>query len=225
MTCLPKACKPAGEAEEKELITTIIEEIRRGLAIDLDPAPSFERGVPAASGCGSKIHIFLVGVNGAEGLNAALKRSGCETDLIEVASWRITKSNVDLLLPRVKGALDKKKPDAVVFQFMDSSVYAGLTEEGELKPPRRQGDQFHIDWDLAVCDKPVLNKLLALCKPILEATAGIKTVLVGLLPRYVTAGCCSNTAHMPNRQGARFLEDMLEDLEGVHKGVRDFFLK
>jgi hypothetical protein len=219
---MPRACRPAGEAEEKELITTIIEEIRRGLDIDLDPAPSFERGVPAASGGDSKLHILLVGDNGADELNAALKRSGCETDLIVVASWRITKANVDLLLPKVKGAIEKKTPDAVVLQFMDSSVFAGQTEEGELKLPRRQGDTFHIDRDLAVCDKPVLNKLLAICKPILKVTASIKTVLVGPLPRYVTAACCTNVAHMPNRCGASFLEDLLEDLEGVHKSTRDF---
>jgi hypothetical protein len=64
MTCLPKACRPAGEAEEKELITTIIGEIRRGLAIDLDPTPTFERGVPVSVGGGgdsSQGSVLVVG--------------------------------------------------------------------------------------------------------------------------------------------------------------------
>jgi hypothetical protein len=141
------------------------------------------------------------------------------------ANWRITKANVELLLPKVKEAMERKTPDGVVLQFMDNSVFAGLSEEGEMKPPRRQGDRLHIDGDLAVCDRPVINKLLAVCKPILDATAGIKTVLVGPLPRYATAACCNEAEHMPNRRGARFLEDLVEDLEGVHKIARDFLFK
>jgi uncharacterized membrane protein YgcG len=225
LACLPRACRPAGEAEEKHLITTIIEETRRGLAIDLDPAPSFERGVPAAGGGENKMHVLLVGDTGADDLNAALKARVCGTDLIVVANWRITKANVDLLLPKIKEAMERKTPDAVVLQFMDNLVFASLTEEGEMRPPRRQGDRLHIEGDLAVCDKPVLNKLLTVCKPILEATASIKTVLVGPLPRYATAACCNDAAHMPNRRGARFLEDLVDDLEGVHKTARDFLFK
>jgi uncharacterized membrane protein YgcG len=225
LSCMPKACRLAGEAEEKQLITTIIKEIRRGLAIDLDPAPSFEIGVPAMSGGVSKMHILLIGDTGVDSLNAALKAKGCDTDLIVAANLRITKANVDLLLPRVKEAIERKTPDGVILQFMDNSVFAGLSEEGEMKPPRRQGDRLHIEGDLAVYDRPVINKLLAVCKPILVATAGIKTVLVGPLPRYATAACCNKAAHMPNRMGARFLEDLMEDLEGVHKIASDYLFK
>jgi hypothetical protein len=83
-------------------------------------------------------------------------------------------------------------------------------------PPKRQGDKLHIEGDLTVCEKPALNKLLLLCKPVLESTAGIKTVLIG------ASGCCDNAAHITNRRGPRFLEDMLEDLEGIHKTMRDY---
>jgi hypothetical protein len=228
MTCLPKACRPAGEAEEKELLTTIIEEITRGLAIDLDPTPTFERGVPVSvggDGGGGQRSVLIVGDLGAEHQQAALRESGFSTDLLQVASWRIMKTNVERLLASLKAALERKVPDAVVFQFMDNSVYAGLSEEGIVTPPKRQGDQLHIEGDLTVCEKPVLNKLLLLCKPILEAMAGIKTVLIGPLPHYVAAGCCDNATQIPNRRGPRFLEDILEDLEGIHKTMRDYLFK
>jgi hypothetical protein len=52
-----------------------------------------------------------------------------------------------------------------------------------------------------------------------------KTVLIGPLPRYVVAGCCGKAAHISNRRAPRFLEDMLEDLEGIHKTTRDFLFK
>jgi hypothetical protein len=42
---LPMAARPAKEVEEKELVTTIVNEIRCYLAIDLEPAPTLERGV------------------------------------------------------------------------------------------------------------------------------------------------------------------------------------
>jgi hypothetical protein len=155
----------------------------------------------------------------------ALREKGFSTDVLQVASWRITKANVDRLLASLKAAIERKLPDAVVFQFMDNSVYAGLSEEEVVMPPTRQGDKLHIEGDLTICERPVLMKLLQLCKPILEATTGTKTFMIGPLPRYVTAGCCDKAAHIPNRRGQRFLEDVLEDLEGVHKSLCDFLFK
>jgi hypothetical protein len=105
MICLPKACRPAGEAEEKELITTIIGEIRRGLAIDLDLTPTFERGVPVSVGGGSQGSVLVVGDLGTKHLQAALREAGFSTDMLQVASWRIMKANVDRLLASLKAAI------------------------------------------------------------------------------------------------------------------------
>jgi hypothetical protein len=60
-------------------------------------------------------------------VQAALRESGFSTELLQVASWRIMKDNVDRLLASLRAALERKMPDAVVFQFMDNSVYFTLS--------------------------------------------------------------------------------------------------
>jgi hypothetical protein len=56
----------------------------------------------------------------------------------------------------------------------------------------------------------------------LQAAGNIKTVVVGPLPRYITAGCCSNDEHMPNRRAPRFLERTVSDLAVLQKSIKDF---
>jgi hypothetical protein len=45
LTSLPVEVRPATKEREQLLLTKIIGEVRKGLAIDLEPTPSFERGV------------------------------------------------------------------------------------------------------------------------------------------------------------------------------------
>jgi hypothetical protein len=82
--------------------------------------------------------------------------------------------------------LRRHQIEAVVFQLMDDTIFISLTEEGEKIPPRKEGEIVHIEGDLSIIDNAVLSKLLKLCKPLLTATVGIKTVWVGPLPQYVT---------------------------------------
>jgi hypothetical protein len=219
---LPKATRPIGEKEEKDCICLLISELRSGLAIDLDPTPSFERGVAALVVGDDGELTVVVGSSQAVQLHDAMKSAGMNTCLVEIPNWRITKVEVDTLLNRLNEALKNKKVGAVVFQFMDNTIYTALTEDGNKTPPTLVDGVSHMVGDLTVCDRSVLNKLLKLCMPLLAATEGIKTVLVGPLPRYVTGSCCQDPEHMPNRLRARFLEDLVADLDDVHKCARDF---
>jgi hypothetical protein len=96
--------------------------------------------------------------------------------------------------------LRRHQIEAVVFQLMDDTIFISLTEEGEKIPPRKEGEIVHIEGDLSIIDNAVLSKLLKLCKPLLTATVGIKTMWVGPLPRYVTGGCCLDAGNVANRQ-------------------------
>jgi hypothetical protein len=89
-------------------------------------------------------------------------------------------------------------------------------------PPRKIGDTIHLEGDIKVCEKVVLGKILKLCRPMLEATVGISTVLISPMPRYVTAACCNDATHMPNRRRAAFLEEIKGDLAAANKVIKDF---
>jgi hypothetical protein len=60
------------------------------------------------------------------------------------------------------------------------------------------------------------------CRPIFNATAGIKTVVIGPLPRYVTSGCCQDPEHMANRVAPGFFGNMKMDLAALNRTVKEF---
>jgi hypothetical protein len=219
---LPRATRPVGEKEEKDFECSLISEIRSGIAIDLDPTPSFERGVAATIGGEAGEVVLIVGGKQAAKMHTEMRREGLEADLIELPLWRISKTEVDSLLVRIEQAKAEKNVAAVVFQLMDNTVFTAITEEGEKIQPVMRDNTLHWVGDLSVCDKPVLAMLLKILKPVLEATSDYKTVLVGPLPRFVTGSCCEEPGHIPNRDQPGFLNNMVGELEELHKNVRDF---
>jgi uncharacterized membrane protein YgcG len=219
---LPRATRPVGEKEEKDFVYSLISEVRAGMAIDLDPTPSFERGVAARVGGENGKVMLVVGGSQAAQLQAEMRREGMAADLIEIPGARFTKKEVDLMLTRVVQELRDKKVAAIVLQFMDSTVFTAITEDGDKIQPVLGDNGLHWGGDLSICDKSVLAKFLKVYKPLLEATAGHKTVMVGPMPRFVTGGCCTEPGHMPNRTQPGFLDNMVKELEEVHKQVRDF---
>jgi hypothetical protein len=219
---LPRATRPIGEKEERDFVFSLISEVRGGMAIDLDPTPSFERGVAARIGGEDGKVMLVVGGSQAAQLHAEMRREGMAADLIELPGVRVTKTEVDLMLARMVQMLREKKVAGVVFQFMENTVFTAITEEGEKIQPAMIDNSLHWLGDLSICDKPVMAKLLKVYKPLLDATAGHKTVMVGPMPRFVTGGCCDVPSHMPNRSQPGFLDNMVKELEEVHKQVRDF---
>jgi hypothetical protein len=116
----------------------------------------------------------------------------------------------------------RSRPEGIVLHILDDSVYKALTEEGVKIQHRRMGDSIHFDGDVALCDKHEMMKLLKLCKPLLDAAAGVKTVMVGPLPCYVTAGCCDDDTHMPNRKESNFYTVLMSELAMLHRCIKDF---
>jgi hypothetical protein len=105
----------------------------------------------------------------------------------------------------------------------DNSVFNALQEDGTSIPERNQNGKYryHVDGDLVVADKRSQEKLLKMCKPLFTTAAGRKLVVVSPLPRYVTAPCCQDEDHMPNRKRRGFLEETLAELEVFKKGLKD----
>jgi hypothetical protein len=222
MDRLPSKLGPISAANEKLMISTMIQEIRTGMAIDLEPTPSFERGVDWCMAQAATGGVLIVGSSNAKRLHTAMVGDGSPADLIYEPNLKINKHSVQLLEEKMKLAIKSKKPDLIVLQLLDGSVFFTLTEEGTKIPMENSGGRCHAPGDLALADKQAMEKILILCKPLLQVAGNIKTVVVGPLPRYITAGCCSKEEHMPNRKSPRFLERMVSDLAVLQKSIKDF---
>jgi uncharacterized membrane protein YgcG len=226
LTELPAKVAPANLKAEEVLVNKLIGELRAGLAINLEPSPSMERRVGPCSAAAAGGGILVVGSNNAKRLHAAMEEAGEEAgeeaDLIYEANFRVTRASVEDLTEKVKNKINAKRPDVVVVQILDSSLYSSLSKEGERSAMVKVGNRYHAEGDLALADPQTLLKLLKLCRQLFEVVGDTNMVMGGPLPRYVTAGCCSLASHMPNRSGPDFTNNMLSELYVLNKCVKDF---
>jgi hypothetical protein len=80
---LPVKVRPATKEREELLKTKIISKIRKGLAIDLEPTPSFEKGVgPVMAHPPSNGKLLVMGSSNAKRLRMALQDNSVECDLL-----------------------------------------------------------------------------------------------------------------------------------------------
>jgi hypothetical protein len=219
---LPAAVRPAGMRQEKLLYSAMAAELRAGLAIDVEEEPSFDRAVGDKPVTAGRVRYLVVGCSSAQRLHRALQEKGIAADLIHLANLRILRGTGEMLAEKITAAVRKLRLAAIILQLLDNTVFEALTKDGDKLPPRRQGDKFHLDGDITVADRNVVGKLLKMCRPALEATDGVPTVMVGPLPRYITGGCCEDPQHMGNRKKPDFLHEMKRDLAALNKSIKDF---
>jgi hypothetical protein len=60
-------------------------------------------------------------------------------------------------------------------------------------------------------------------RPLFDAVGKRLCVVVSPMPRYVTEGCCSNPHHVSNRTDPHFKSDLLIQLEGLKRSLKNFF--
>jgi uncharacterized membrane protein YgcG len=221
---LPRRVRAATVEQERMLYEALVGELRTGMALDIDNAPSFDRAIreraaePAVGDGG----YLIIGDGNARRLHAAMEKCGKAATLIHLGEFRIIRGAGETVAAKIREAVAERRPAAIVLQLLDYTVFEALTEDGDKMPPRRIDDKIHLEGDIKVCERAVLEKILKLCRPMLDATAGINTVLIGPMPRYISAACCDDATHMPNRRRAAFLEEMKGDLAAANKVIKDF---
>jgi hypothetical protein len=151
-----------------------------------------------------------------------MKEAGIEAGLLHLPNLRLIRGAGEMVAEKLREEVGRKKPEAIVLQFLDNSVFEALTVEGTRIPPRKCEGRHHLDGDIAVAEKATTVTILRGCRPIFNATAGIKTVMIGAMPRYVTTGCCNDPEHMANRVAPGFLSNMKRDLAALNRTVKDF---
>jgi hypothetical protein len=221
---LPAAVGPANEAQELRMFQALVTELRSGLALDLDTTAVMKRDViPAESNTAVATEAYLiVGGSNAARLYKAFTEVGIAADLINIPNLRVLRGTGEVIAEKIREAVGRKKPAAIILWFMDNSIFEAMTEEGSRIPPRKLEGRFHLDGDIVVADRAATIRLLRLCRPAFIATAGINTVMMSPLPRFVTRSCCKDPEHMGNRTAPDFFAHMKEDLARTVKVLKEF---
>jgi hypothetical protein len=207
---LPARIQPTSVIDEKEIISSLINELRAGAALPLDTEPAFDRMVPVEGGRTAghqpKLDYLIVGRTGASTMIAeALERKQKKVEIISNPDWRLTSSFVNHLAKEAKVAIEARRPRVVVIAGLEESYLMARYDEVYTVPATRGPDgRHHIHGDLVVANPEAQGKLLGLLEPLLEMTAGIATLIVGPMIRYIKDSCCDDPDHMPNKTNPDF---------------------
>jgi hypothetical protein len=89
----PAKVKVAGHSIEKIIISCMIGELRDKQALDLDPSPSFERGLVLQARAKTTVDYLVIGSSHATHLSKLLTEQGYSTRLVSIPNWRIYKGS------------------------------------------------------------------------------------------------------------------------------------
>ena len=204
------------------LIKAIVQELRTKLALTTTTEINFSR-VAINKAANNDDIILVVGSSNAKRLGAALQDCGMRVGMVISPNWRAIRGAVDRLAASVSEAITLYNPGMVIFYLLDNSVYYARWEDGSTIPARRGHDgQFHVDGDLVVATKQTQEKVFEMVGELLSLVKGRKRVVVLPLPRYITAGCCDDDDHIPNRRSASFSSKIREELGDLRRHFRDY---
>jgi hypothetical protein len=221
---MPCLVKPATPALENRLVCALIAELRTKLALDLDPMPSLDRKMGSQARPKKKVEYLIVGSSNAKRTARALEDMGNDTHLIFSLNWRITRENVENLASRVSCAIAETDPDVVVLQLLDGSCYFAKGEDGSRTLPRKHADgKYHIVGEMVVCPAEIQTEQFNCMRPLFDVVGKRLCVVVSPMPRYVTEGCCNNPHHVSNREDPHFKSNLLLQLEGLKRALKNFF--
>jgi hypothetical protein len=95
-TDLTKEVTPLSAAKEKEMVLSLLEELRVKQALDLHMMLSFERGIRKLKATKKKVNFILVGSSNANKTSDALISMGYSVTSVHCANCRATSSSVAL---------------------------------------------------------------------------------------------------------------------------------
>jgi hypothetical protein len=154
---IPKKLPACSAAEELEAVTTIVEENRDKMAVDLDPSPKVDRWPDievANTGDSAKKAFLLIGGSHAGKIGSALRKMGHQADVIYQPNWRVTKDNITAMSEAIPEKLEVTRVDTVVFCVLDNNVYYSVTEGGDSSLAKKDKDGvYHIEGNLSISSK------------------------------------------------------------------------
>jgi hypothetical protein len=143
----------------KKFVTSLLDGLNKNMLAGRDTEPNLSRsGIRPAMFCalrtGSVEAVVFVSGSNATHLSHAASALGLDVYKHTKGGWKLTKENVDNLLPDLKDTLGSVPLDTPVVLFcLDNSCFTGLNEEGSMNPISKcvEGDDgYHVKGALVV---------------------------------------------------------------------------
>jgi hypothetical protein len=219
----PGLCKkilPMEEQKENPSVSKLLCELSTSFDMPVCLAPMFGR-LPSAGNQGEP-RVLVVGASHAARVAEQLSKRLHVINLC-VRGWRVGKAAGECMAEAIGKALEENNGfDLILLQLFDNTSFYARTCEGGLIPCRRElnSNTYHVDGDLVLQPVEALERSFEDCKPIFCACGDNKMVLLSPLPRYITAGCCNDEEHAPNRIDKKFRSVLISGLERTKKNIK-----
>ncbi len=173
---------------------------------------------------GSVEAVVIVGGSHAGNLANAASALGLDVYKHARRGWKLTKENVDNLLPDLRDTLGSVPPDTPVVLFcMDNSCFMGLNEDGSMNPISKcvEGDDgYHVKGALVVAPERSIRQALEQEKRIIAVCGKHPVFVISPWLRYARCPCCSELTHVTNFSDADFIPTLLADLTKLRYHIR-----
>jgi hypothetical protein len=220
---------PWSQADEKTYLDSLLSDINREFIAGLDPNPNLSRSskrpamYPALRSGAVEVALIIGGSN-AKNLAYATSSLGVETYKLATGGWKLTKENIDKILPDLRELLSGLPKDTpIIFFCLDNSSFLAASEEGGLVPISKcvpEDDGYHVVGSLVVAPEKAMQYAIAQLKRAIAECGDFPVFIVTPWTRFVSQPCCMEVGHVTNFQDPDFLSDLLRDLN-----KQKFFLR
>ncbi len=226
---IPANCAPWSSYDEKKFVTSLLEGLNKNKLAGRDMEPNLSRSgirpaMYSALRTGSVEAAVIIGGSHATNLANAAAALGLDVYKHTRGGWKLSKENVDNLLPDLKDTLGSVPPDTPVVLFcLDNSCFMGLNEDGSMNPISKcvEGDDgYHVKGALIVAPDRSLRQALEQKKRIIAACGNHPVFVISPWLRYARCPCCSELTHVTNFGDADFIATLLADLTKLRYHIR-----
>jgi hypothetical protein len=219
----PCGVQPVSSELEKTLIGALITELNSLFNLGLGMDTIHDRLVEQPETMSPRRYLFIGGSHAASEGNVMADR-GHEVIVCAVSGWRPNKTAVEEMAAKVEEALRELSPnDVIVLHLFDNVAYMARSEEGGDLPIRQFiNGEFHVEGDLVLAGKDRLFMFFKNTLPLLRLLEGRKVIFLIPLPRYISAGCCEEDDHAPNRGDPGFEAQIRSGLAEIRGHFKDF---
>jgi hypothetical protein len=227
---VPKKLEPISEADEKNIIEMLAQELNSTFMTDLALEVSTVRDSGSGDAFGTEDALggkrfIIVGASHASRLACALEDMGATVIDLSVPGWRAENDTVSQMMAELGAVLDEEYSGEtfIVYHLYDNSCYLACGADGERSLPVKLADnKYHVPGRLVYIDRAGFRDLFTTTLPLLRAGRDHTKILLTPIMRYALAACCADPGHIINRREASYGTDLGEALNNIGDWLQDF---